>query len=60
MKIKTTEIIESEEKEKILKKSEWRIRDFWETIKQIMSHVVRVSEGEEREKGERKRSREVI
>lgn len=54
MKIKTTEIIESEEKEKILKKSEWRIRDFWETIKQIISHVVRVSEGEEREKGAEK------
>ena len=47
-------------KEKRMKRNEDSIRDLWDNIKCNNIQIIRVPEGEEREKGPEKRSEEII
>ena len=47
-------------KEKRMKKTEESLRDTWNNIKHINIHIIRVPEGEERQKGPEKIFEEII
>ena len=47
-------------KEKRMKRNEDSLRDHWDNIKRNNFHIIRVPEGEEREKGPEKISEEII
>ena len=47
-------------KEKRMKRNEDSLRDFWDNIKHTNIHIIGVPEGEEREKGPKKISEEII
>ena len=55
------ENIDAEQKrEKILKRNEERLREFWDNVKCNNIHIIGVPEGEEREKGREKILKEKI
>ena len=47
-------------KEKRMKRNEDSLRDLWDNIKRTNMHIIRVPEGEEREKGPKKIFEEII
>ena len=47
-------------KEKRIKRNEDHLRDLWDNIKHTNIHIIRVPEGEEREKGPEKIFKEII
>ena len=49
-----------ENKEKRMKRNEDSLRDLWDNIKRTNIHIIRVPEGEEREKGLKKIFEEII
>ena len=47
-------------KEKRMKRNEDSLRDLWDNIKRTNIHIIRVPEGEKREKGPKKISEELV
>ena len=61
MEDRLAEITDAEQKrEKRLKTNEESLRELWDNVKHTIIHIIRVPEGEEREKGTEKIFKEII